>query len=302
MSDFGRLIKKFIKQNIRQMWTAMPVVVHKVYPEQMRVDVFTKNKKDVITNVPIHCVRGDNSIIIPPVKAGDVGLCIFCKYPISQVMVDKEINELPDAVATFSSANAIYIPGLVVEEEANTTIIGSSKYEITDDLQIISDGKIKIHGNPVEITGYNPSANLLMVYNNNSVAIPTSWGTFIFNTEYREDSAYDYNNTTGELTFDEDGTYDIHVDMSIDVSVGTSRTTSEMVFEENTGSGWVTIPGTYAFMYNRNLNHGVNTATIHIMRSFNNTDQFRVRVQRRAGSNSLISVANGCRFSIRKVE
>lgn len=102
-----------------------------------------------------------------------------------------------------------------------------------------------------------------------------------------------FNNVNGELEFLEAGPYLILARATVSITDGTSRSTSQMVLEEDTGSGWTTVWGTEAFMYHRTLTDGKDTGTSLLTYNAAVGDKIRIRLTRVHGSSTLTTEDDG---------
>lgn len=121
-----------------------------------------------------------------------------------------------------------------------------------------------------------------------------SFQTINFNSVDISDSSYTY--SSGELTFDEAGLYEIESDITTDITTGVSRSESEIRLQEDTGSGWVDVP-VFRKIYNRTDGQGATTASINIKRRFQVGDKIRVVVRRESGTSTVETMADGSSLS-----
>jgi len=84
------------------------------------------------------------------------------------------------------------------------------------------------------------------------------------------------------------------------VSSGNSRSMSKAWIEVDTGGGYTAIPGVDGYMYNRTAGNGWGTVllmtTYQINKIENGTRKFRIRTQRAAGTNTIVTLANASNF------
>lgn len=130
-----------------------------------------------------------------------------------------------------------------------------------------------------------------------------------WDTVPRKDSTYTHDTGTNpsEITFVEAGDYKLTVDVSTDVSSGTSRSASQAELEFDYGAGWTTTPpdsgsGTLkGYMYNRTSGAGWSTCTITTIQSFSANDKMRVAAERISGTDTVVLSNNGTRITIERV-
>ena len=116
-----------------------------------------------------------------------------------------------------------------------------------------------------------------------------------------------YNNGTFSLVSDEvtvntDMTAVITFRVSTTVSTGSARSTSYAWLEEDSGSGFVEVPGTRIFMYNRLLNNGHQTATCVLIMDITSGYSYRIRCARLYGTDTLTTIADGSSLTIQEIK
>ena len=102
-----------------------------------------------------------------------------------------------------------------------------------------------------------------------------------------------YSNSAGELTFLEAGQHLVLARITAKITSGTSRSESEMICEEDTGAGWVTIYGTESHLYHRTAVAGGSTGTSFFLFDANVGDKIRMRIKRTVGSSVIQTVDDG---------
>lgn len=122
-----------------------------------------------------------------------------------------------------------------------------------------------------------------------------SFQTLNFNNIDVQDSSYTY--SSGELTMLEQGLYEVEIDVTTDITNGSSRSESEIRLQENIGSGWVDVP-VFRKIYNRTNPQGTSTASINIKRNFNENDQLRVVLRQESGASTVETIADGSSLSV----
>jgi hypothetical protein len=179
------LIKKHINARLRSLETVEIVMVESVCLETMTCAVRPKSKVDVYGNavempqileVPIMLQKSGDSVIMMPPKAGDVGTCVFSKYALDNLLIDKStvVVSIP---RNFNINDAIYIGGNFVESEtipsvsegeylihhsSGSTITISSSGNISLNhksgayIRIDSSGNISLYGRTITSTAWHP--------------------------------------------------------------------------------------------------------------------------------------------------
>ena len=102
-----------------------------------------------------------------------------------------------------------------------------------------------------------------------------------------------------ELTIDADGTYAFWFRGSSTSSNGT-RSTSRWFLEEDPGGGFVEVPGTRFFTYDRNLGSGDDTGAASCILQVTAGNIYRLRAIRDSGSDNTI-IADGSGLSVVKL-
>lgn len=138
---------------------------------------------------------------------------------------------------------------------------------------------------------------LFDAYHTASVTIATepSYTDITLGTQRTIDStAYNHSAGTAPITILESGRYIIYARMSTVISSGTARSTSRMRLQLNTGSGFATIGGTSASMYNRIFGNSAATGTCMLTLNLNAGDIIKLQAARHSGTDTIITISNGC--------
>lgn len=123
--DIIGLIKKHLNMRLASFQTTEVVIVESVDYTTWKCSVRPKPKIDVrgdvqdmpiILEVPIAVQKAGNSVILMPVKVGDIGICTFSKHAIDNLLIDFNTVEIT-IPRTFDLNDAIYIGGTFVEAE-----------------------------------------------------------------------------------------------------------------------------------------------------------------------------------------
>lgn len=111
----------------------------------------------------------------------------------------------------------------------------------------------------------------------------------------------DYLFTAGgsEITFQRAGWYELTYYIGTDCIAGSARTESMAQLEENTGAGFVVVPGTQGGMYNRIVNRGLANASVTTLRQFQIGDKIRITAYK-TGTDTIQTVPNGVGITIRE--
>lgn len=161
------LIKKHINARLRSFETMEVVIVESVdlstltcaVRPKARVNVYG-NVQDMpqIMNVPIALQKSGNSAILLPPKAGDVGTCVFSKYALDALLIDKDTVEIT-IPRTFDINDAMYIGGNYTETESIPSISEDELliyHKSGAYIRIDSDGNISLYGRTITSTAWFP--------------------------------------------------------------------------------------------------------------------------------------------------
>lgn len=102
---------------------------------------------------------------------------------------------------------------------------------------------------------------------------------------------------TGIITVSQDMTAQIIFRITSDISGGTTRSVSRGYLELNN----VFVPGSYVYLYNRQVSHGESTACCSLILSLSNGDELRTRAVRIAGGDTLRFASEACGMTITKL-
>lgn len=130
---------------------------------------------------------------------------------------------------------------------------------------------------------------------NGGLNLTGTFQTLNFNNVDISDPTYTY--SSGELTFNEDGLYEVEIDVTSYITSGTSRSETEFKVQEDTGSGWVDLP-TLRTIYNRTNVQGSTTGSINIKRSFTDGDKIRVVVRQSSGGSTVETLPDGSSINV----
>lgn len=107
-----------------------------------------------------------------------------------------------------------------------------------------------------------------------------------------------FSRSSGEVTFNVGGVYEITYTVNTNVSSGTGRSGSRSWLEIYRSGSWSTIPGSEAFMYNRGEPYGENTGTSSMIYTVNSGEKIRIRCERHHGSDTVFIDAGGSTLSM----
>jgi hypothetical protein len=121
-----------------------------------------------------------------------------------------------------------------------------------------------------------------------------SFQTLNLNNVDQNDGSFSY--ASGELTFNENGLYEIEADLTSYITSGSSRSETEFKLQENIGAGWIDVPALRT-IYNRTSTQGSTTGSINLKRRFNSGDKLRVVCRQSSGGSTVETLPNGSSLS-----
>lgn len=152
--DIIALIKKYITLRLNSLETIQVVKVEAVDYETYTCSVIPKTKigtgedMPIITGVPIAAQKSGKSVILLPPKVGDIGVVVFSKYAINNLLVNTDTVEIV-LPRTFSINDAIYIGGAFTGVDIIPTIVEGEMilhHHSGTQIKFANDGKIYITG------------------------------------------------------------------------------------------------------------------------------------------------------------
>jgi hypothetical protein len=146
----------------------------------------------------------------------------------------------------------------------------------------------------INIPGFEGKRHFCHHNGNTTQALSGSFVTALFNTDVRTDSIYSY--TSGEVTVDDAGWYEVTYDIGAESTNG-DRSTMECVLQVNS----INVPGTFAYGYHRTTGEGDDTASMSTLVELNTNDIIRVRIRIEDGT-GIITKSNACRLLIKEVD
>jgi hypothetical protein len=137
-------------------------------------------------------------------------------------------------------------------------------------------------------------------YNTDPSSIDTAWVDMPINIERLKDSIFTHLTDSAEVTITEDSRYSIVARVSLDEQSGNNRTEGEIRILEDTGSGFVEVPGTRGYLYSRQNSQGANTATVKFIKDYSVNSKIKVQARRSSGNSTLEFIPNGSSLIIQK--
>lgn len=163
MTDIISLIKKYVNLGFQTLETSEVVIVESVDLSVWTCSVRPKAKLNIvgkaidapiIMNIPIAVQKAGGSVILMPINVGDVGLCVFSKYALDNLLIDKETNSIK-IPRTFDYNDAIYIGGLYTELDTIPSITEGEmliKHESGSYIKFGVGGNIELKAKRIDFT------------------------------------------------------------------------------------------------------------------------------------------------------
>ena len=168
--DIVGLVKKLLNARFRELETVEVVIVESIDYTTWTCSVRPKarvsahgicQEMPIITEVSIAVQKSGDSVILMPVKVGDVCLCVFSKHALDNLLIDKNTN-IVTIPRTFDINDCLLIAGLYtgvetvpVITEGETMIYNQSgsyiKFFENGNMKIYANGNIEIQADRVDI-------------------------------------------------------------------------------------------------------------------------------------------------------
>lgn len=170
--DVIGLIKKHLNLRFKELQTVEVVVVEAVDYNTWTCAVRPKARVDVcgdvqdmpqILGVPIAVQKAGNSVILMPIKVGDICLCVFSKHALDNLLIDKNTNTVT-IPRMFDINDCLLISGLYTSVETVPVIAEDEmliynqsgsyiKFFENGNMKIYANGNIEIKADRVDING-----------------------------------------------------------------------------------------------------------------------------------------------------
>lgn len=108
----------------------------------------------IITNVPIAVQKAGDSVILLPIKVGDVCLCVFSKHAIDTLLIDEDTVEIK-IPRTFDLSDCLLIAGNFTGLDTIPTIAEGEmliQHESGSYIKFDADGKLYLHAKKIYMT------------------------------------------------------------------------------------------------------------------------------------------------------
>jgi hypothetical protein len=130
-----------------------------------------------------------------------------------------------------------------------------------------------------------------------SLALTTSWQDVPFDVVRKNSGEFTVTSNT-TLTIPQTTVYNVNARVTVEIISGTSRSDAMIRLVKDSGGGFVEVPGSLAFTYNRTYNYGTGTANINLLDDFNAGDRIKVQVAKHNGNSTLATLADGSSLSV----
>ena len=121
-------------------------------------------------------------------------------------------------------------------------------------------------------------------------------------TQIRVDPAFSHTVDTPEVTINEDGWYEITYSLALGITSGNSRSDALTRLAENTGSGFVQVPGSVSATYNRNSTQNKEGASATVIRQYSAGDIIRLEALRDSSTNTISTLPDSVSLVIRNAD
>ena len=157
MVDTKGVAKKVAQKQLKNLYTAEPCIVISVDYDTYKCSVRLKGKivvndeyvdAAIIEQVPILVQKSGDSVIMLPPSISDVGLCVFSRRSLDEILIDNGTNNIYDH-RRFSINDGVFVGGLFTELSTIPTISAGEmilKHGSGSQIKFSNDGNIYITG------------------------------------------------------------------------------------------------------------------------------------------------------------
>lgn len=126
-----------------------------------------------------------------------------------------------------------------------------------------------------------------------------SWTDIPITTVRKQDSdAFNHSGSSPEVEILVTGSFEVDYQVTCDQTAGNNRATGQSRLLVDTGAGFSVVPGSFSSMYSRNTTDSESTAAFSGILDLNAGDKLKVQVANTTGSETLVTLAQGCRLTI----
>lgn len=118
-------------------------------------------------------------------------------------------------------------------------------------------------------------------------SIVGGWTDVPLDSERKKTSDFAHTTPSAEVTVNRDDTFILIATVATEITTGTSRSDSEMRVQIDTGSGYVTAPGTQLVIYNRTASQGKGAVTKAFVIDLSSGDKVKVQARRLSGGSTV---------------
>lgn len=131
--------------------------------------------------------------------------------------------------------------------------------------------------------------------------VAATWVDIPMNVDRTIDSDFTHTTDSAEITFNTTDRYSIAARCSTYITVGSARSQTQMRLMEDVGSGYVQVGGSIGYMYNRLTPQGYASATVNLIKTYNNGDKIKLQSIRIAGTDIIKAASEACSITISSV-
>ena len=138
--------------------------------------------------------------------------------------------------------------------------------------------------------GSSTNAKIFDGYHTGGISLTATFADITLDTERQTNTVeYTHAASSAEVTINSTGTYLIFAHISTDVTVGAARSAAEMKLQIDTGGGFVDIPGTTSFTYNRISTAGKGSCDVTLALNVTTGDIIKIQARRFAGTDTVVT-------------
>jgi len=137
------------------------------------------------------------------------------------------------------------------------------------------------------------------------IDVSSGWTDITWDTERKKAGVYTHSADSAVITIGKTSDFIFSFDYGCDMSSssGNAPSVSACRLVTDTGGGYAEVAGTRAFAFHDGTDDGESSASVNnIILSVTSGDAFKVQVQRFAGNDTILTVADACRIFIQCIE
>ena len=257
-----------------------------------RIDIKKDGLYMLSFSVSIDADAGENQFDFRILKNGTT-VVVGSERRISE---DDEINDA-GCVCYANLSDGDYVTFQAMTNGGTNVLIPQSVYTVMRAAGVPGDKGPKGDSGDLTVSGVGDT--YFDAYDDaGGTTVAAAWTDVPLDTERIKSSAFSHASSSAEVTINKTGTYIVTARVSTTINTGTGRTDSSMQIVKDTGTGYATVAGTTAVMYNRTSNLGENTGTVTAILELNADDSLKVQAKRDNGSSTLNLLPGGSSLTI----